>query len=241
MNAHRCLGRLGGAAAAALLGLAFALPARAAGQESAAPYPCAGVTAWRMAHPDDTYQAMVRRDAARTLSDPELRAELDERFTRDQDARIAWMARRWDRQLGRAVTLSDRNNLRWLRELVAGKGFPTAAQVGEVGVNRAWLLMQHMDDDPQFQASLLPTLEQRFADHELSGDDLARFTDRILKAQGKPQRYGTQFSPEEMGGEHFGLPDEASVREVEAHRRDLGVMPLADYACMMRVARIGHP
>jgi hypothetical protein len=170
-----------------------------------------------------------------------LRAELDARFRRDQDARVAWMARRWDRELGRAVTLSDRNNLRWLRELVAGKGFPTAAQVGEEGVNRAWLLMQHMDDDPQFQAALLPVLEQRFADRELSGDDLARFTDRVLKAQGKPQRYGTQFSPEEMGSAYFGLPDEASLREVEANRRALGVMPLADYTCMMRVARIGRP
>jgi hypothetical protein len=226
---------------AVLLCAAFALPARGADEPAREPYPCAGVTAWRQAHPDDTYEAMVRRDAARTLSDPALRAELDERFTRDQKARIAWMARHSDPQRKRAVLLSDESNLRWLRELVASKGFPTAAQVGEVGVNRAWLLMQHMDDDPQFQAALLPVLEQRFADRELGGDDLARFTDRVLKAQGKPQRYGTQFSPEQMGSEHFGLPDEASVREVEAHRRDLGVMPLADYVCMMRVARIGRP
>jgi hypothetical protein len=79
------------------------------------------------------------------------------------------------------------------------------------------------------------------ADGELSADNLARFTDRVLKAQGRPQRYGTQFSPEQMGSEHFGLPDEQSVREVEAHRRDLGAMPLADYVCMMRVARTGRP
>jgi hypothetical protein len=233
--------RCGRAMLAALLCAVFAFPASAAGQESAAPYPCAGVTAWMQSHPGDSNAAMARRDAARTLTDPALRAELDQRFTRDQNARTAWMAKPRDLQRKRAVLLSDQGNLGWLRELVAGKGFPTAAQVGEVGVNRAWLLMQHMDDDPQFQASLLPVLEQRFADAELSGDNLARFTDRILKAQGKPQRYGTQFSPEEMGGEHFGLPDEASLREVEAHRRDLGVMPLADYACMMRVARIGHP
>lgn len=225
---------------AALSCAAFALPALGA-EEPAAPYPCAGVTSWRQAHPERERSAMLQRDAARTLTDPALRAELGERFTRDQAARVAWMARRWDRELARAVTLSDRNNLRWLRELVASKGFPTAAQVGEEGVNHAWLLMQHMDNDPQFQASLLPVLEQRHADGEMDADDLARYTDRVLKAQGKPQRYGTQFSPEEMGSEHFGLPDEASVREVDAHRRELGVMPLADYTCMMRVARIGRP
>jgi len=233
--------RGGAVAMAALLCAAFALPASGTEEDGKPPYPCAGVTAWRKAHPEQDYDAMLRRDAARTFGDPALRAELDARFRRDQDARMAWMARRWDRELGRAVTLTDRNNLRWLRELVASKGFPTAAQVGEEGVNRAWLLMQHMDDDPQFQAALLPVLEQRFKDGELSGDDLARFTDRVLKAQGKPQRYGTQFSPEAMGETYFGLPDEASLRQVEANRRELGVMPLADYTCMMRVARIGRP
>jgi hypothetical protein len=31
------------------------------------------------------------------------------------------------------------------------------------------------------------------------------------------------------------------VREIDAHRRELGVMPLADYVCMMRHARKGRP
>jgi hypothetical protein len=225
---------------AALLCGAFALPALGADQASA-PTPCAGAEAWLKAHPEASHEAMARRDTARTLLDPALRAELDERFARDQRARVAVLAKPRDPQRKRAVVLADQGNLRWLRELVAGKGFPTAAQVGEEGLDHAWLLLQHMDDDPQFQAALLPTLEQRYADGELGADNLARFTDRVLKAQGKPQRYGTQFSPEEMGSQHFGLPDDASVREVEAHRRDLGVMPLADYACMMRLARIGRP
>jgi hypothetical protein len=233
--------RAGGVLGAALLCATLALPAHGADERRAGPYPCAGVTAWRQAHPEHERGAMARRDAARTLSDPALRAELDLRFTRDQEARVAWIARRWDRELARQVARADRDNLRWLRELVASKGFPTAAQVGEEGVNRAWLLMQHMDDDPAFQAALLPVLEQRFADGELDPDNLARYTDRVLKAQGKPQRYGTQFSPEEMGGAYFGLPDEASLREVEGRRRTLGVMPLADYACMMRTARMDHP
>jgi hypothetical protein len=227
---------------AALLCGAFVLSAPGVrADEDAAPNPCAGAEAWLKAHPEASHEAMAQRDAARTLLDPALRAELDERFARDQRMRVAFLAKPKDPQRKRAVLLADQSNLGWLRELVAGKGFPTAAQVGEEGVEHAWLLLQHMDDDPQFQAALLPTLEQRFADGELGADNLARFTDRVLKAQGRPQRYGTQFSPEKMGSEHFGLPDDASVREVEAHRRDLGVMPLADYACMMRLARIGKP
>lgn len=134
---------------------------------------------------------MAQRDAARMLLDPALRAELDERFARDQRTRVAFLAKPKDPQRKRAVLLADQSNLSWLRELVAGKVFPTAAQVGEEGVDNAWLLLPHMDDDPPFQAALLPTLEQRFADGELGADNLARFTDRVLKAQGKPQRWRT--------------------------------------------------
>ena len=39
----------------------------------------------------------------------------------------------------------------------------------------------------------------------------------------------------------FSEPDEASVRDVEAHRRELGIMPLADYVCMMSEARKPRP
>jgi hypothetical protein len=108
-------------------------------------------------------------------------------------------------------------------------------------VLEAWLLAQHADRAPKFQAALLPALEQRHAAGEFNASDLARFTDRVLKAQGKPQRYGTQFPPEEMRTQYFGLPDEQSLREVDAQRRELGVMPLADYACMMSYLRIGPP
>ncbi|MGJ9419778.1 DUF6624 domain-containing protein [Massilia sp. CMS3.1] len=84
-------------------------------------------------------------------------------------------------------------------------------------------------------------LEQRAQHGELPLSDLARLTDRVLKGQGKPQRYGTQLSPEEWGARYFGLQDEASVHAVEANRRALGVMPLADYVCIMSEARKPRP
>ena len=184
---------------------------------------------------------MARRDAARSLTDPALRAELARRVARDQKARIAMLERPRGERVLHTVAVVDEENARWLLELVQSRGFPTAAQVGEGGVGDAWLLLQHADRARQLQAALLPTLARRAVDGELSRSDFARFTDRLLKAEGKPQRYGTQFSPEGWTGPHFGLPDEQSVREVEAHRRELGVMPLADYVCMMSEARKPRP
>ena len=198
---------------------------------------CPGAQAWAVSHPQESDEALAGRDAARSFTHPALRAELAARVARDQKARIAWLADRNDRAAARAVNLVDDENVRWLHALVRAQDFPTASQVGERGVKDAWLLAQHADIAPKFQAALLPVMEQRALQGELPLSDCARFTDRVLKAQGKPQRYGTEFPPEEWATPHFGLPDEASVQLVEANRRALGLMPLADYVCMMSEAR----
>jgi hypothetical protein len=224
----------------ALLGAILAMPVPGLAQEAAPALACAGATAWEAAHPEQTDQAMAARDAARTLRDPALRAELDARFTRDQDARHQWIADHANRRLTRAVNEIDAENLAWLHKLVRVHGFPTAAQVGERGVQDGWLLAQHADTDPPFQAELLPALQQRYVAGELSGISLSRFADRVAKAYHQPQRYATQFTTEAWATSHFGLPDEDSVRAVDAHRRDLGIMPLADYVCMMSRARNAH-
>lgn len=201
---------------------------------------CPGAAAWGAVHPQESDEARAARDAARSVTHPALHAELAERFNRDQQARSAALASGNDRGAWNAVAQVDKENVFWLQALVRTQGFPTAAQVGEQGVLHAWLLAHHADRAPAFRASLLPVMEQRALQGELPLSDLARFTDRILKRQGKPQRYGTQFSPEEWAGPYFGLPDAASVQAVEASRRALGVMPLADYVCMMSEVRTGR-
>ncbi len=198
---------------------------------------CPGAAAWAAAHPEESEEAVARRDAARSLTDPQLRAELAQRVAREQKARTAAVARPDNARAWRDVTLADESNFAWLQELVRTRGFPTAAQVGEQGVTHAWLLVHHADRNRDFQAALLPVLRQRAIDGELGLNDFARFTDRVLKGHGRPQYYGTQFSPAAWATPHFGLPDAASMREVEAHRQELGIMPLADYVCMMSEAR----
>jgi hypothetical protein len=81
---------------------------------------------------------------------------------------------------------------------------------------------------------MLPTLERRFSAGELPANDLARFTDRVLIAGSKPQRYGTQF--DWFAGD-FPLPEQRTLVEIDAARAKLGLMPLADYVCTLRKAR----
>lgn len=164
----------------------------------------------------------------------ELLRELKNRVHVDQEARRRWLSDPNREDVGRAVDAIDTDNLVWLRKLVRENGFPTAAEVGTEGVHLAWVLLQHADQDPELQRELLPILEQRYFEGELSANDLARLVDRVLVANGKPQRYGTQF--DWMAGD-FNLPEGGRLAEIDSERRRLGLMPLADYVCTIRSAR----
>jgi hypothetical protein len=195
---------------------------------------CPGATAWEEAHPDQSAQAIAERDKARTLSDPQLLAELQRRVDSDQAARRGLLHAPQDARATGLVQQMDAQNIAWLRRALE-KGFPTAAQVGEPGVHLTWILLQHADSAPQLQQQWLPTLVARYQSHELPANDLARYVDRLLRAAKKPQRFGTQF---DWQSGTFSLPERQILEEIEANRRQLGLMPLEDYACkMIRVAR----
>jgi hypothetical protein len=201
------------------------------------PAACPGVAAWYAAHPNETDEALAKRDAARSFTDPQLRAELAQRAARVQGARLAMVkAARKDWGPRREVAAIDDENVKWLFELVRTKGFPTAAQVGEQGVHDAWLLALHADRAPKFQQALVPELDKRRVDGELGGDEMARFVDRLLVAAGKPQRFGTQGS-DNWEGSNYGLPSAEALREVENNRREFDLMPLADYVCLQKEER----
>ena len=51
-------------------------------------------------------------------------------------------------------------------------------------------------------------------------------------AQGKPQRFGTQFSMHDGRLQADPIDDPAHV---DGRRAGVGLMPLADYACLLQV------
>ncbi len=192
--------------------------------------PCPGADAWREAHRDQLPPALAQRDQARSFSAPDLRTELERRFQADQRERQRLVANPQDREARKLVEKLDMENLAWLKSIVRDNGIPTVAQVGESGVHWAWLLVQHADDDLQFQISVQPIFAQRHEAGELPADDLAKLTDRVLLAAGKPQRFGTQF---DWYSGQFKPKGVAKIADIEANRLALGLMPLTDYACMM--------
>ncbi|MEX1140414.1 MAG: DUF6624 domain-containing protein [Bacteroidota bacterium] len=54
----------------------------------------------------------------------------------------------------------DRNNTERMKHIVQKVGWPGNSLVGEDGAEVAWLLVQHADQDIQFQKSILPLIEE---------------------------------------------------------------------------------
>jgi hypothetical protein len=125
--------------------------------------------------------------------------------------------------------VSDRH-LPILKTIAATHGFPTIGQIGRDGVDAFWLLIQHADGDASFQAAMLDAIRPRIAAGEIDLSKVALLTDRVLMAQGKPQRFGTQTRA--VNGKHVAYASE-DEKNLIARRDAMGLMPLGDYLCML--------
>jgi hypothetical protein len=132
----------------------------------------------------------------------------------------------------RDVHLIDAHNLAELKLLTTLFGFPTSEGIGRDGVDALWLLVQHADADPEFQARALVELQPLADRGDLGRDSMAKLTDRVRLAQGEPQLYATQFLIDQ-GVLVLRLTED--LDHLEERRRSAGLPPLADYECAMRV------
>jgi len=79
-----------------------------------------------------------------------------------------------------------------LKEIVEQKGWPTIALVGIDASNGAMLILTHSADHA-WQRQLLPQLQQLADAGKIDASPLALVVDKELVAEGKLQRYGSQF------------------------------------------------
>jgi hypothetical protein len=164
--------------------------------------------------------------------DPALRDELMKMVEVDQAARMAYARSGFeDKALGEKMREIDTKNTARMKEIIAAKGWPGKTLVGKRASQGAWLMVQHADLDPAFQKQCIVLLEKAVASGEAEGQQLAYLTDRILVADKKPQRFGTQFH--EVEGKLVPQPIEDEAR-VDERRAAVGLGTLAEYAEQMR-------
>ena len=120
----------------------------------------------------------------------------------------------------------DARNLTRLKEIVAEHGWPGPSVVGREASSAAFLILQHSDHETQ--VDYLPVVRAAVEAGEFKREHFALFQDRILVGENKPQIFGTQLYLDDVTGklEPYPIADEANV---DAHRQEFGMMPLAEY------------
>jgi hypothetical protein len=124
---------------------------------------------------------------------------------------------------------ADSAHSRWLRRTLGEHGWPTRAIAGDSAVHVAWLILQHSPFS-DWQAEVLPALEELAARGEVPRADLALFTDRVLVHGGQPQRYGSQFNVVNKQLVPFPVAD---LPRLDIRRAEVGLPPMTEYVRML--------
>jgi hypothetical protein len=132
--------------------------------------------------------------------------------------------------LARVREVRARNTAR-MRAIVRRHGWPGWSLVGDDGAAAAWLLVQHAGADRAFQRGCVALLQQAVSAGEAPGAHLAFLTDRVLLADGTPQRYGTQMDLVDGRWVPAHLSDPEGVDD---RRRSLDLEPLEAYCRRFR-------
>ncbi|MEV6283595.1 DUF4135 domain-containing protein [Kribbella sp. NPDC051770] len=116
----------------------------------------------------------------------------------------------------------------WLQQVIDEHGWPGPLLVGEEAAEAACRLVQHLEDQADFQRTCLDLCT---AAVDVPRRHVAYLTDALHLTEGRPQLYGTKF--EAVDGELVPCPLH-EPDTVDDRRRALGLEPIADYAARLR-------
>jgi hypothetical protein len=119
------------------------------------------------------------------------------------------------------------DNARWLRAVLARIGWFDISRYGPEASQAAWLIVQHSDHDPAWQAEVLEALRPRVARGEMQGRYFAYLVDRVAVNAGRPQTYGTQGRC--VGPDDWQPRDLADAANLDRLRAEVGLEPIAAY------------
>lgn len=128
------------------------------------------------------------------------------------------------------VEKMDKEITKWVKKIIEIHGWTSISKFGEKTDHQMWLLVQHADHDPMFQAAVAFLLEELAQHKETNIKNFAYLFDRValnFQTLGLKQRYGTQVSIKNNTVElfpYYGTPEELNKRRI-----DIGLEPIAEY------------
>ena len=184
-----------------------------------------------------------RADTAEASWGASMKSELLDRVAADQAARERMVSGMRAGSAPDSATIADLSavdsaNTAWLQDMIVRHGWPDSATVGDDGASAAFLLVQHADRDTAFQARVLPLLESAHRRGQAEGQHVALLTDRLARARGEPQVYGTQAA---LRDGRLAVDPIRDSSGVDARRAAMGLPPLAEYLRVLDSIYVGRP
>ena len=163
-----------------------------------------------------------------------LKSQLDKIFVLDQMFRNHYqttidsfgMGSTEMKELRKKMTKADKNNLKYVSQLIDRYGWISTDTIGIEGGNTLFMVIQHADS--LSQEKYLPILKQAVKDKKALGEQLAMLEDRVLLRRGNKQIYGSQVHWEENTKKWVLSPVE-DERNVDKRRAKIGLQRLKDY------------
>lgn len=173
---------------------------------------------------------------------PDIAKELISRRAADQKGRIKYMKLKKKgkgntpkfKEFVLGLIAIDQENTNRMREIVAEIGWPTFDKVGKQASSAAWIIVQHADRQPDFQAYCLPLVKEGYEAGQVTPFNYAFLYDRVQKSRGERQLYATQPIDHPLTDERSfgGIVDEANL---QLRRNKLDMSQAKNYATTMGI------
>lgn len=136
------------------------------------------------------------------------------------------------------INLTDSLNYFIVKNIFNEYGYPGHNLVGQTSSHNFWLVVQHMDNDPIFQDSVLTKMKIEVDKDNASSLDYAYLVDRVKVNTKQLQVYGTQMLINKDSTSYFPQPL-VEPNNVNERRKSVGLQSLEEYIKTMNERYIG--
>lgn len=155
-----------------------------------------------------------------------VKAKLRQMVKADQGIRTKMNPAKMDEKSWAKVIEVDKENTKILKAILNIYSWITISEFGAEHDNNTWLLVQHADQDIEFQKEILGKLEKLYLTKKTDPRNYAYLYDRVAVNQNKPQKFGTQAKI--IDGKLI-LYDVEDMQNLGVYRKQFNLEPIDDY------------
>lgn len=179
------------------------------------------------------------RAAGQTIN-ASLKKMIDSLVEEDQKWRELWVASYnheptgmfSEKEISTNLHRTDSLNYFHLKKIIREIGYPNYDKVGTVSSYNFWLLMQHQDNHPQFQDSVLTLMKVEVDKRKAAPENYAYLLDRVRVNTNRLQVYGTQMEVDPTGTTFQPRPVE-DIANLNSRRKSVGLSSIEEYTRTM--------